>query len=266
MAAARLVRDRGIGEPVDMAVILGTGLGPIAEMLDTPTVISYQELPGFPQTAARQHPGRLLIGIQQGVRVAYLQGRMHFYERGDAGDMANALETMAFLGAWTLLLTATAQSVRSGLYPGNIALITDHINLSGISPLGGAPANERSVSLVDAYDPRLRQRLRKSSAEAGVSLQDPIYLWFPGPVFETPAEVRAARQLGADAVGPSIVPEVVIARKLGLRVAALAVITNFAAGFSGGNPSLEETQRGALAGTIGLKRLVRNFLNTRDEI
>ncbi len=266
MAAAQLVRDRGICEPVDLAVVLGAGLGPVAEMLDAPMVISYQELPGFPQTAATHHPGRLLIGVQQGFRVAYLQSRAHFYGCGDAGGMTNALETMAFLGAWTLLLAATAESVRPGLYPGNIAIITDHINVSGINPLGGALATERCVNLVDAYDPRLRQRLRKASAGAGVSLQEAIYMWFPGPVFETPAEVKAARQLGADAVGMSIVPEVVIARKLGLRVAALAVITNFAAGFSGGNPSLEETQRGALAGTIGLKLLVRKFLATKDEM
>jgi purine-nucleoside phosphorylase len=170
------------------------------------------------------------------------------------------------VGAWIVLLTSTAGSVRPGFYPGNIALITDHINISGINPLVGTSADARFVNLVDAYDPRLRHRLKKASVGAGVSLQEAIYMWFPGPSFETPAEVKLARQLGADVVGISIVPEVIIARRLGLRVAALSIVTNFGAGLSGGNPSHEETERAALAGTIGLKRLVRNFLKTKDDV
>ena len=265
MAAAQVLRQRGGGEPVEMAVLLGTGLGAVAEMLDGPVVVSYQDLPGFPQTSVPGHAGQLAIGVQESVRVAYLHGRTHYYESGDAGAMASALETMALLGAWTVLLTSTAGSVRPGLYPGNIAMITDHINISGINPLVGTSADKHFVNLVDAYDPRLRQRLKKASAGAGVSLQEAIYMWFPGPSFETPAEIKLARQLGADVVGMSIVPEVVLARRLGLRVAALSIVTNFGAGFSGGNPSHEETGRAALAGTIGLKRLVRNFLKTKDD-
>jgi purine-nucleoside phosphorylase len=125
-------------------------------------------------------------------------GRAHYYENGDAGAMASALETMALLGAWIVLLTSTAGSVRSGLYPGNIAVITDQINISGINPLVGTSVDARFVNLVDAYDPRLRQRLTKASAGAGVGLQEAVYMWFPGPSFETPAEIKLARQLGAD--------------------------------------------------------------------
>ena len=215
---------------------------------------------------ATRHEGQLAIGVQEGVRVAYLQGRAHFYEHGDADVMASALETMALLGAWRVLLTSTVGSVRAGLYPGNIAMVTDHINISGINPLIGKTGDARFVNLVDAYDLRLRHRLRKASAGAGVSLQEAVYMWFPGPSFETPAEIRLARQLGADVVGMSIVPEVIIARRLGLRVAALAVVTNFGAGFSGGNPTHEETKCAALAGTIGLKRLVRKFVTSKDEV
>jgi len=266
MAAAQLLRDRGMGARVDMAAVLGTGFGPVAEMLNAPAVVSYQELPGFPQTAAPDHAGRLLIGVQEGVRVAYLQGRAHFHECGHAGAMATALETMALLGAGTLFLTATVGSVRSGLYPGKVAMITDHINISGINPLIGTPADGRFVNLVDAYDPHLRQRLKKAAAGAGVSLQEAVYMWLPGPSFETPAEARVARQLGADVVGTSVVPEVIIARQFGLHVAALAIVTNFAAGFSDVNPSQEETQRGALSGTVAVKRLIRNFLKTKGEI
>ena len=265
-AAAQLLRQRGVDEPVEMAVLLGTGLGALAGALDGPVTVSYRDLPGFPETTVPGHAGQLAIGIQEGVRVAYLQGRAHYYENGDAGVMASALETMALLGAWTVLLASTAGSVRSGLYPGNIAMITDHINISGINPLVGTSGDARFVNLVDAYDPRLRQRLKKAAAEAGVGLQEAVYMWFPGPSFETPAEIKLARQLGADVAGMSIVPEVIIARRLGLRVAALSIVTNFGAGFSGGNPSHEETQNSALAGTIGLKRLVRNFLKTKDEV
>lgn len=266
MRAAEILRQRGTGEPVDVAVLLGTGLGSLAGAVDQPLTVSYRDLPGFPETAVPGHAGQLAIGVQEGVRVAYLRGRAHFYENGDAGVMASALETMALLGAWTVLLSSTAGSVRPGLYPGNIAMITDHINLTGINPLTGTSGDARFVNLVDAYDPRLQHRLKKASAGAGVSLQEAVYMWFPGPSFETPAEIKLARQLGADVVGMSIVPEVILARRLGLRVAALSIITNFGAGFSGGNPSHEETERAALAGTIGLKRLVRNFLKTKDEV
>ncbi len=265
MAAAQLLRQRGIEEPVELAIVLGTGLGALAGALDEQLTLPYKDLPGFPETTVSGHPGQLAIGLQEGVRVAYLLGRSHFYENGDAGAMTSALETLALLGAWNVLLTSTAGSVRPGIYPGNIALITDHINISGINPLAGARTNSRFVNLVDAYDPRLRARLKKASAAAGISLQEAVYMWFPGPSFETPAEIRAARQLGADVVGMSVIPEVIIARGLGLRVAALSIVTNFGAGFCGGNPSHEETERAALAGTIGLKRLIRNFLKARDE-
>jgi purine-nucleoside phosphorylase len=265
MAAAQILRQRGVDEPVDMAVLLGTGLGSLAGALEGSVTVSYQDLPGFPELTVPGHAGQLVIGVQEGVRVAYLQGRAHFYENGDAGVMAGVMETIALLGAWTVLLTSTAGSVRPGLYPGNIAMITDHINISGINPLIGTAAASRFVNLVDAYDLRLRHRLKKASAAAGVSLQDAVYMWFPGPSFETPAEIKIARQLGADVVGMSIVPEVIIARQLGLRVAALSLVTNFGAGFSGGNPSHEETERADPAGTIGLKRLLRNFLKTKDD-
>lgn len=241
MAAAQLLRQRGVDEPVEMAVLLGTGLGALAGALNGPVTVSYEDLPGFPETSVPGHEGQLAIGVQEGVRVAYLQGRAHFYEHGDADVMASALETMALLGAWKVLLTSTVGSIRAGLYPGNIAMVTDHINISGINPLIGKTGDARFVNLVDAYDLRLRHRLRKASAGAGVSLQEAVYMWFPGPSFETPAEIRLARQLGADVVGMSIVPEVIIARRLGLRAAALAVVTNFGAGFSGGNPTHEET-------------------------
>jgi purine-nucleoside phosphorylase len=174
MAAAQLLRQRGVDEPVEMAVLLGTGLGALAGALNGPVTVSYEDLPGFPETSVPGHEGQLAIGVQEGVRVAYLQGRAHFYEHGDADVMASALETMALLGAWKVLLTSTVGSVRAGLYPGNIAMVTDHINISGINPLIGKTGDARFVNLVDAYDLRLRHRLRKASAGAGVSLQEAV--------------------------------------------------------------------------------------------
>ncbi len=264
MAAAQFLRQRGGSEPIQLAVLLGTGLGPLADILDTPVAVPYRELPGFPQTSVPGQAAQVTLGVEEGVRVAFLQGRGDRCEAGDAGAMTSALETMALLGTWTILLAASAGSVRPGIYPGNITMITDHINTTGINPLAGATADRRFVNLVDAYDPRLRLRLKKAAAGAGVNLPESIFMWLPGPSFETPAEVKVARQLGADVIGMSIVPEAIIARSLGLRVAALAIVTHFAAGFSGGNPNFEETQRAALSGTIGLKRLVRNFVKIKD--
>jgi len=266
MAAAQFLRQRGGSEPIQLVVLLGTGLGPVADVLDAPVAVSYRELPGFPQSSALDQAGQVMIGVEEGVRVAFLQGRTEWHESGDAGAMASPLETMALLGAWTVLLVATAGSVRPGIYPGNITMITDHINVTGINPLAGTTVERRFVNLIDAYDPRLRLRLKKAAAGAGVNLQESIYMWLPGPSFETPAEVKVARQLGADIVGMSVVPEAIIARSLGLRVAAIAIVTNFAAGFSGGNPNFAETQCAALSGTIGLKRLVRNFVKIKDQI
>jgi purine-nucleoside phosphorylase len=258
IAAAEFLRRRGIGEPVDLAVLLGAGLSALGEGLEDALVLPYSALPGFPQADVPEDGGRLAIGVQEGVRVAYLQGG----RSGGPDRMKGALETLALLGAWGVLLTGTGGSLRQGLYPGNIAMISDHINFSGINPLAAAQ-NSQPFSLADAYDPKLRQRLKAAGAGTGVSVQEAIYMWIPGPSCETPAEARAARQLGAEAVGASLVPEVILARRLGLRVAALAVITNYAAGFSGGAPNEEQTQRAALGAAIGLKRLVRNFLRTK---
>ncbi len=165
-----------------------------------------------------------------------------------------------------LILTNAAGSLHADWYPGSMALISDHINFSGVNPLIGASGDDRFVALADAYDKPLMARIRRAAAQGGVSaLREGIYMWFAGPSFETPAEVKMAKLLGADLVGMSTVPEVILARRLGLRVAAISMITNFATGVSAGNPGHAETRNVALSGSVGLKRLLRAYLRGRDD-
>jgi purine-nucleoside phosphorylase len=192
-------------------------------------------------------------------------GRAHYYETGDPRAMAAPLETLALLGTHSLLLTAAAGSLKADFFPGTLALVTDHINFSVQNPLIGLASDGGFVSLTETYDQRLMKRLKRATIRGGVTLHEGVYMWFSGPSFETPAEIRMARILGADLVGMSIVPEAILARRLGLRVAAVSVITNFGAGFSGGNPSHTQTKEVAMQGAIALRRLVRAFLKTKED-
>ncbi len=179
--------------------------------------------------------------------------------------MSVPLQVVAQLGAQVVVLTNSAGSLHTGWYPGSIALISDHINFSGRNPLIGTPGDERFVSLVDAYDKRLRTRMRLAASTGGApNLHEGVYMWFSGPSFETPAEVKMAKTLGADLVGMSTVPETILARRFGLRVVALSVVTNFATGIAGGNPSHMETRTTARSGSIALKRLLRAFVRSVD--
>ena len=246
--------------------MLGTGLGTIADALEGAVSVPYAELPGFPAGGVSGHAGKLSVGTWEGVRLAVLEGRAHYYEAGDAAAMRVPLELLAGLGLRSLILTNAAGSLHADWYPGAMALVSDHINFSGRNPLIGADGDDRFVSLSDAYDRHLRVRLRRAAAQAGVpALREGVYMWFSGPSFETPAEVKMARLLGADLVGMSTVPEAILARRLGLKVAAISLITNFATGVGSGNPSHAETKDVAVSGSIGLKRLLRAFLRARDD-
>ncbi len=260
--ALEVLRARGLTEPVDVAIVLGTGLGSIADALTDAVAVPFAELPGFPAANVSGHEHRLIVGSWEGSRVAIVGGRAHYYETGDAAVMRSPLETLAKLGVRSLVLTNSAGSLHPDWYPGSVALITDHINYSGLNPLIGAVGDGRFVPMADAYDRLLRARLRR--AAGSMTLREGVYMWFSGPSFETPAEVRAAKLLGADLVGMSTVPEVILARHLGLKVAALSVITNFATGIGNANPTHEETKSAALSGAVGLKRLLRSFMRGRD--
>jgi purine-nucleoside phosphorylase len=246
-------------------VVLGSGLGGLADRLRGSSAIGYGELPGFPQPGVAGHAGRLVLGESGGLPLALLQGRAHFYESGRADVMRVAIDTLACLGCPALLLTCAAGSLRAEAGPGSIMAVSDHINFTGISPLVGESGQGRFVDMSQAYDPGLRGDLQRAARTAGVTLHDGIYGWFGGPQFETPAEIRAARLLGADAVGMSVVPEVILARHAGLKVAALAVITNLGAGMAPGALDHQQTLAGAARATTDLTRLLDAFFTEYGE-
>lgn len=264
-ASLEIIQSRGGPAEIEVAFVLGTGLGNMADTVENPVVIPYADLPGFPKLTVSGHDANLVVGRLEDTNVAFMQGRSHYYERGDSRAMATPLETLALMGAHSLILTASAGSVNSSFYPGAMMLVTDHINFNGLNPLIGVASDGGFVSLTGAYDPRLAKRLKRAVLRAGVTLHEGVYMWFAGPSFETPAEIKMARMLGADAVGMSIVPEVILARRLGLRTTAIAMLTNFGAGFQHGDPSHAQTRETAAQGAIALKRLLRAFLRTKEE-
>ena len=243
---------------IHTAIVLGTGLAAVAGEGDI--VIPYSDLPGFPQAGVSGHQGALVLRADARGCAAFLLGRAHYYENGDPRAMAGALETLAALGLRNLVLTCASGGVRPHLKPGALVLITDHINFSGANPLIGVTGDARFTPMVDAYDPHLRARLREAAAAAQLDLQEGVYMWFSGPSFETPAEVRMAGLLGADLVGMSTVPETILARHLGVRVAAVSIVTNHAAGVAGGAPDHAETKRVAAQSADEMRRLIEAFL------
>jgi purine-nucleoside phosphorylase len=253
--AAAVIRARRAVVP-KMGLVLGSGLGSFADTLADALRVPFSDLPGFPVSSVTGHRGELVVGRVGGVEVAVLSGRAHYYESGDAAAMATPIETFAALGCTAVVLTNAAGGLDPAVGPGELMMITDHINFAGTNPLFGAEGDRRFVGLTQAYDTGLAQLLREAAAAEGVRLAEGVYMWFNGPSFETPAEIRAARILGADAVGMSTVPEVILARYFGLRVAAVSTITNFAAGMTGDELSHEETKENGPKGAEKLKRLL----------
>jgi purine-nucleoside phosphorylase len=254
-AARKLIRLLD-GRMPETALILGSGLGGLVEALSQAVRMPYGEIPGFPVSGVSGHSGELLAGDLSGQPVVVLAGRVHYYEQGRAAAMRPALEALAAVGVKRLVLTNSAGSLQPAMGPGSVMMITDHINWSGANPLIGEPSDARFVGLTSAYDASLADRFRRAAAVEKIVLHEGVYMWFSGPSFETPAEIRAARILGADAVGMSTVPEVILARFLGLRCAAFSVITNFAAGMTGAELTHAETKEVAPRGGRVLARLI----------
>ena len=254
-----IIRQRAGSEPVRLALILGSGLGHLAHAVEG-VAIPYADLPGFPQVSVSGHNPSLHVGNLAGVRVAVLGAREHYYEKANPAAMRVALETVKALGAGALIATNAAGSMREDIRPGDLMLLSDHINFSGLNPLIGEPTDARFVPMKDAHDPGLRRALQASAQAIGVALPEGVYAWYSGPSFETPAEIRAIRILGGDAVGMSTVPEVILARFLGLKVAAISCITNMAAGLSDEKISHEHTKAMAPLGAAKLERVIRHFL------
>lgn len=258
-AIDRLVERIG-GRTPDLALVLGSGLGSLAGEVEDAVRIPYGELPGFPQSGVTGHAGEVVAGRLSGGQVLVLSGRAHYYEHGNAAAMRPVLETLAGIGIGKLLLTNAAGSLRPEMPPGSVMLLTDHINFSGTNPLFGEPTDRRFVGMTEAYDAELRAALKRAAEATGTALHEGVYMWFSGPSFETPAEIRMAGVLGADAVGMSTVPEVILARFLGLKVAACSVITNLAAGMTGQELSHEETKEVAPLGGRRLATILKAML------
>jgi xanthosine phosphorylase len=260
--AASVINERSWLRP-RVGVVLGSGLGAVADAVTDETVIDYADLPGFPRPTVAGHGGRAVVGHLGEVPVAVLQGRAHVYEGGDLDAIRTPIRALRAAGAEILVLTNAAGSLHAEVGPGQLMLITDHINLSGVNVLSGPNDEEigpRFPSLRDAYDPELRERLRAAAGELGTPLAEGVYLAVSGPTFETPAEIRAYAVLGADAVGMSTVHETAVARHAGLRVAAVSAITNLAEGMNPEPLSHEQTLRDAQKAADALAPLLVRFL------
>ncbi len=258
---ADLIRARAGDAPVRLGLILGSGLGHLASAVDG-VAIPYDDLPGFPHIGVSGHNPNLVIGDLEGVRVAVFGAREHYYENGNPAAMRGPLEVLKALGAEALIATNAAGSLRPDIKPGDLMLLNDHINFSGLNPLIGENTDARFVPMTTAHDADLRAGLRAAADVQGIALPEGVYAWYSGPSFETPAEIRAIRILGGDAVGMSTVPEVILARFLGMRVAAISTITNMAAGLSDEQISHEHTKAMAPLGAAKLERILRQFLRT----
>jgi purine-nucleoside phosphorylase len=250
--ATDVLIDRLHGLMPRHAIVLGSGLGSLVETVSDPVRIAYGDLPGFPKSGVSGHAGEVVAGHVGKTPVVILSGRVHYYEHGKADAMRAPLEALQGIGVSDLILTNSAGSLRQDMPPGSVMRITDHINFSGTNPLFGEPSDNRFVGMTSAYDPDLGARFKVAAERTETELHEGVYMWFSGPSFETPAEIRMARILGADAVGMSTVPEVILARFLGMKVAAASVITNFGAGMTGGELSHQETKEMA---PVGGKRL-----------
>ncbi len=246
-----------------VGLVLGSGLGGLADAVETPVAIPFEALPGWPMATAPGHAGRLLLGRLGGVPVVTLQGRFHLYEGNDAGLVVQPVLLFRQLGAELVVLTNAAGGVNPAFGPGTLMVMTDHLNLTGRSPLVGPNADglgPRFTDLTAVWSPRLRERLHSAAAAEGIRLDEGIYAGLLGPTFETPAEVRMLRALGADAVGMSTVLEAIAARWIGLEVCGVSLITNAGAGYTGQPLTHEEVlATGAEAGPR-LARVLRRFV------
>lgn len=268
-AAADYVRSK---LPADFApragIILGSGLGGVAHEIEDAVNIPYGEIPDFPTSSVSGHAGQIVAGKLNGVPVVALQGRVHLYEGVDPQKLRVPTYTLKLLGCETLFLTSATGSTREEVGPGELVLVTDQINFQMRNPLIGPNDDAvglRFPSMLDAYDPKLRAVLHSKAKELGVRLTDGVILSGLGPSFETPAEIRAYRMLGADVVGMSMIPEVTVARHAGLRVAGIAVVVNFASGMTTTHITHDETLHFSNVAAENLTNLLKEFLKANGE-
>lgn len=232
--AAHAVRARLHRATPVAAIVLGSGLGGLAQRIGNPRRVAFQDVPGFPPATVEGHPGALISGTLAGRPVLALAGRFHLYEGHPAALAGFAIRVLHALGAPTLFVSNAAGGVNRRFVPGELMSIADHVNLMWRNPLAGPlePGDERFPDMSVPYDHALRATLRDVAAQEGIPLQEGVYVGLLGPAYETPAEVRMLERIGADAVGMSTVPETIVARAIGMRVAGVSCITNMACGLS----------------------------------
>ena len=245
-------------------LVLGSGLGGLADEIEDAVRIPFNDIPGFPRRTQELagHAGRLVAGRMEGVEVVAMQGRFHMYEGWEPADVALPIRALAALGAETVLLTNAAGGLRPGMQPGDLMLMADHINFMSRNPLIGraVPGEERFPDMSDPYDAGLRALAEKVALQLRIPLSQGVYAALLGPSYETPAEIRMLARLGADAVGMSTVPEVLVARALGLRCIGISCITNLAAGLGGATLSHDEVMEVGAAVRERMVALVRGIL------
>lgn len=260
--AAAAIRDRSGKEEPAIGLILGSGLGGLTKAITGSVRIPFGDIPGFPGATVAGHDGALIVGQLAGRRVAALSGRFHMYEGHPAALAAFPVRVLHALGARVLFVSNAAGGISPKLAVGDLMMISDHLNLMGTNPLVGAAENGevRFPDMTDAYDPALRRTLRTTAEKLDISLREGVYAGLLGPSYETPAEVKMLRGLGADAVGMSTVPEVIVARAIGMRVAGVSCITNAAAGVTGAALSHAEVLETTTRVSVKFESLVTEFV------
>jgi purine-nucleoside phosphorylase len=222
-----------------VGIVLGSGLGASADAVNDPVIVPYSEIPHFPQSTVEGHSGRMVAGLLGGAPVIVMQGRVHFYEGYSPLEVTFPMRVLGMLGVRAVVLTNAAGGIQPGLHAGELVVLSDHINLMGWNPLNGpneprfairAGAGQRFFDMTEAYSRPLRTLAKEEAHEDGFALEEGVYLATPGPSFETPAEIRAFRALGATLVGMSTVPETIVARHMGIEVLGISCVTNLAAG------------------------------------
>jgi purine-nucleoside phosphorylase len=246
-----------------VGVVLGSGLGGFADEIQNATAIPFADLPGWPVATAPGHVGRLIIGSVEGVPIVALQGRFHLYEGNAPGLVVQPVLLFKELGARLAILTNAAGGINPAYSAGTLMIISDHLNLTGHSPLLGQNADalgDRFPDLTDVWSPARRAALRRAGTEEGVELEEGVYAGLVGPNYETPAEVRMLRTLGADAVGMSTVLEAIAARWIGLEVCGISLVTNPGAGYSGQPLTHQEVLEAGAAAGPRLASVLRRFI------
>lgn len=247
----------------DIAVVLGSGLGNLADVVENPVYVDYKDIEGFPVSTAPGHKGRFIFGTLMGKKVACMQGRFHFYEGYNMQQVVLGIRVLRKLGCEKLIVTNAAGGINTDFVPGDIMMITDHINFMGTNVLIGKNDSTLGTRFPDmsyAYDPKLREKTEKCAKELGMLIKKGVYIGCTGPSYETPAEIRAFRILGADAVGMSTVPEVIAANHCGMKVLAFSLITNMAAGILEQPLSEEEVLETGAKKSRELQRLIAKII------